>query len=263
MLMMISLPKRNVLFFHILAIILCLLVFTGVAYAVSAISLIVETTNDTQPKGGDIVTQKDGLYYLSTSSYDAEIIGVIVANPEMSLLDRTLVNYSLVSAYGEIQVNVSNKNGNIKEGDYITSSVTPGVGVKALESGQVVGSALEDFSSDQLDAQGTIWVFVDPRMNYIDKNLSLNIIEVIRKSLNSPYMTPIQALRYLLVFIIVIASFIIGFSSFGRISLESVESLGRNPLASKSIKRLIAFNFVLTFIIMGIGLGIAYLILIL
>jgi hypothetical protein len=183
--------------------------------------------------------------------------------PEVSFEDLNLAEYKLVSSYGEMLVNVSNKNGNIKEGDYLTSSDIPGVAVKAVDSGQVVGIALANFESALTDERGQIWVSVDMKMNYFDKNLSLNVLEIIKNSLNSPYLTPIQALKYLLVFIIVIASFIIGFSSFGRISMETVESLGRNPLASSSIRKVMIFNFILTFIIMGIGLGIAYLILIL
>jgi hypothetical protein len=37
--------------------------------------------------------------------------------------------------------------------------------------------------------------------------------------------------------------------------------LGRNPLAGGAIRRVIFFNFAMTFVIMAIGLGIAYLIL--
>lgn len=235
----------------------------GVSFGLSAVSLPVESYGDILPVAGDIVTQKNGQYRLSDYSYDVDVIGVIVDAPEVSFEDLNLAEYKLVSSYGEMLVNVSNKNGNIKEGDYLTSSDIPGVAVKAVDSGQVVGIALANFESALTDERGQIWVSVDMKMNYFDKNLSLNVLEIIKNSLNSPYLTPIQALKYLLVFIIVIASFIIGFSSFGRISMETVESLGRNPLASSSIRKVMIFNFILTFIIMGIGLGIAYLILIL
>jgi len=247
----------------IISYILLGFIFTGICLGVTAVSLPVDSYNDTIPTAGDIVTQKDGRYKLSDYSYDTDMVGVVISNPEISFEDLNLTDYHLVTYVGEILVNVSNKNGNIKEGDYITSSDIPGVGVKALESGQVLGIALENFEPALQDERGQIWVSVDIRTNYVDKNLSLNILEVIKKSLNSPYLTPIQALKYLLVFIIVISSFIIGFSSFGRISMETVESLGRNPLASSSIRKVMIFNFILTFIIMGIGLGIAYLILIL
>jgi len=237
--------------------------FISISFALSAVSLPVDPYGDVLPKAGDLVTQRDGIYTLSNYSYDSDVVGVIVSNPELALEDISLTNPSLVTFSGEVLVNVSNANGNIAEGDYLTTSEIPGVAVKALESGQIIGTSLSDFSSENVGTTGQIWTNVDIRMSYLDKNLSLNVLDVVRKSLNSPYMTPIQALRYLLVFVIVISSFIIGFSSFGRISMETVESLGRNPLASNSIRRVMIFNFILTAIIMGIGLGIAYLILIL
>lgn len=240
-----------------------LLLLAGVAHAITGVSLPVEPYGEIKPKVGDLVTQKNGVYTLSSYSYDSDVFGVVVNNPEISLEDLNLTNPTLVASSGEILVNVSNINGNIKEGDYLTTSEIPGVAIKALESGQVIGASLSDFSPEGTGVTGQIWVNVEIKMNYFDKNLSLNVLDVVRKSLNSPYMTPIQALRYLLVFVIVIASFVIGFTSFGRISMETVESLGRNPLASTSIRRVMIFNFILTGIIMGIGLGIAYLILIL
>jgi len=253
-----SLPIKTSLLFIFLS-----LVISGVSFAISAISLPVEPYGDVTPVAGGIVVQKDGIYTLSNYAYDANIVGVIVADPDISFEDLNLQNPSLVTTEGEVKVLVSNVNGNIKEGDYLTSSDVPGIAVKALESGQSIGMALADFSSEDVGSTSMIWITLDIRMNYVDKNISLNVLDVVRKSLNSPFMTPIQALRYILVFIIVIASFVIGFSSFGRISMETVESLGRNPLASSSIRKVMIFNFVLTAIIMGIGLGIAYLILIL
>ena len=252
-----SLSKVSITFF------ISSLALIGVALAISAVSLPVNPYENTVPVSGDIVTQKDGLYTLSSHPYDSDIVGVIVSNPEISFEDLNLSESSLVTFSGEALINVSNSGGSIKEGDYLTSSDTPGVAIKALESGQVVGIALGDFSPSGVGATGQIWASIDIKVSYVDKNLSMNILDIVSKSLNSPYMTPIQALRYLLVSVIIIASFVIGFSSFGRISMETVESLGRNPLASSSIRKVMIFNFILTFLIMGIGLGIAYLILIL
>jgi len=59
----------------------------------------------------------------------------------------------------------------------------------------------------------------------------------------------------------VINYIVIGFSSFGKITGSSVEALGRNPLAGGAIRRVMLFNFILTFLIMAMGLGVAYFIL--
>jgi len=143
----------------------------------------------------------------------------------------------------------------------LKTSDIPGVGVKATEDGQVVGVAMEDFNSENDTDIGQIYVLMDIRTKFFGKGLSGNILSIIRNSLTSPFMTPIQALRYLLAIAIIFASFVIGFSSFGKITGSSVEALGRNPLASTSIRKVVFFNFILTFVIMVMGLVAAYFVL--
>ncbi|MBI4039324.1 hypothetical protein HY388_00670 [Candidatus Daviesbacteria bacterium] len=50
-----------------------------------------------------------------------------------------------VALAGRVPVKVSLENGPIEKGDYLTSSSTPGVAMKATKPGQVVGKALEPF----------------------------------------------------------------------------------------------------------------------
>ncbi|MCA9389954.1 hypothetical protein KC571_00970, partial [candidate division WWE3 bacterium] len=111
----------------------------------------------------------------------------------------------------------------------------------------------------------SIAMHVDIRANTVDPdpNVQVNLLEVLRSGLESPFLSPVASLRYLLAVLIVLASFVIGFASFSRISGNGVEALGRNPLAKRSIQATIVFNFILTAFIMFIGLGLAYLILIL
>lgn len=235
----------------------------SIAYGISAVTLPVEPYQQTQPKIGDLVSQDDQIYTLSHFSYDSNMVGVIVERPQISFEDVNLQNPQYVASSGEVLVNVSNINGNIVAGDPLTSSEIPGTAVKALETGHIVGTALSPFESANIGDTGQAYLNLNIQMYYPQKNITSNLVDVLRNTVASPFMTPIEALRYLLVFIIVISSFIIGFNSFGRISKETVESLARNPLASGPIKRVMIFNFVLTAIIMAIGLGIAYLILIL
>jgi len=212
-------------------------------------------------KVGDVISYTGSRYVLSSKMYDSNMIGVVVDNPAVSFEDRSLTSSILVTSVGEVLVNVSTKYGNIKEGDYITSSEIPGTGVKALESGQVLGVALEDFGTSDNEEVGQIYVLLGIETSFVDSNISKNLLDTLKSSLTSPFMTPIEALRYLLAIAVVFASFVIGFSSFGKITGTSVEALGRNPLAGGSIRKVIFFNFAMTFVIMIIGLGIAYLIL--
>jgi hypothetical protein len=214
-----------------------------------------------QGNSGDIVSYKEGKYILATEYHDSAIYGVIVDNPSISFEDRNLEQSKLVTSMGEVLLNVSAKNGSIKEGDYVTSSDIPGVGVRASEDGQVLGVAMESFEPGNNDDIGQIYVLMDIKTHFFGKGISGNILDIIRNSLTSPFMTPVQALRYLLAIAIIFASFVIGFSSFGKITGSSVEALGRNPLAGGAIRRVMLFNFVLTFVIMAMGLGVAYFIL--
>jgi F0F1-type ATP synthase membrane subunit c/vacuolar-type H+-ATPase subunit K len=137
------------------------------------------------------------------------------------------------------------------------------VGERAQESGQVLGIALEDYAPQNPTDIAKVLVFVDIKTSFMDQTISKNLLEVLKSSLASPFMTPIEALRYLLAIAIVFATFVIGFSNFGKITGTSVEALGRNPLAGPSIRRVVFFNFAMTALIMILGLGIAYFILIL
>jgi len=81
---------------------------------------------------------------------------VIGENPILVFGKETTTTLPIVS-YGKTLVRVTNQNGEIKKGDFITSSNRPGVGQKATEPGFVVGRALEDFNEDE----GIIPVFVN------------------------------------------------------------------------------------------------------
>lgn len=63
----------------------------------------------------------------------------------------------IVGLSGRVPVKVSTKNGEIRPGDYITTSDIPGVGMKATEAGHVIGKALTSLSGT---GQGTIGIFI-------------------------------------------------------------------------------------------------------
>lgn len=254
-------PKLSITVFT--GFLLCSIFFSEKAFGLETNTAFSIKVQDNKGNGGDIVSYKEGVYAISNEKYDDSMFGVIIDSPTTSLEDLNLGEYKLVSSFGEAPVWVSARDGDIKEGDLITSSDIPGVGVKAVESGQVLGIALEDYIPENKEALSQILVFVDIKTNFVDQKMSKNLLDILRTSLTSPFMTPIEALRYLLAILTVFASFVIGFSSFGKITGTSVEALGRNPLASPAIRRVIIFNFVLTFIIMAVGLAIAYFVLVL
>jgi hypothetical protein len=75
-----------------------------------------------------------------------------------TIIDVKTVNKFPIALAGRVPVKVSVENGEINPGDYLMlSSTTPGVAVKAVVAGQIVGQALEGYSNS---AEGKILVFV-------------------------------------------------------------------------------------------------------
>jgi F0F1-type ATP synthase membrane subunit c/vacuolar-type H+-ATPase subunit K len=241
----------------ILSAVFCFATASGVAFSIPV--------DANFGKDGSIVSFKDGNYFLSTKMYDDNVYGVLSDAPSVSMEDTSLTTSKLVVAGGDADVLVSSKNGPIKKGDFITSSEIEGVGVKATKSGQVVGVATEDYDSSDQNAAGKITVFVNIHTQSIGQlnSSSPNVLTALKAGLDSQFLSPLISLRYILAALVAGISFVIGFTSFGKVSGSSVEALGRNPLASSHIRRIVIFNFVLTFTIMLAGLVVAYLILIL
>ncbi len=212
---------------------------------------------------GSIISYVDGEYILSIEAYDTNMFGLVSGNPALYLEDRNLENYVLVGSKGEMDVRVSSKNGEIKRGDYLTSSEIPGVAQKADKSGRVLGIALEEYTSTDPNQVGVISAYVDIKSHLKQESLTENLLTVISDGLSSAFLTPLASLRYIMALIVTAITFAIAFLSFSRLTSRGVEALGRNPLAGSSIKSVIIFNFILTFIIIASGLAIAYLILVL
>jgi hypothetical protein len=100
------------------------------------------------------------------------ILGVVSTNPGLVLggADASTTNQlkAPVALSGRVPVSVSMEGGPISVGDRIALSSTPGVGMKAKESGETVGIALQSAS-----AAGKIDVFVQPQYYFDPGELSL------------------------------------------------------------------------------------------
>src|SRR5205085_2610488 len=96
---------------------------------------------------------------------------------------------SPVARNGLAEVNVSTINGDINQGDYITSSPLAGKGEKAISSGYVVGIALQKFTTKD----GSI-------TNYNGREVALGKIQVALRIEYAEITTsrsPIRLLEYL------------------------------------------------------------------
>jgi hypothetical protein len=156
---------------------------TGVAttYSVSGADIAENyPTDDPTISAGDLVRIKSGILnelggmlqgkdflaekYLiekTDKPYDPQMIGVISVDPAIVLGEKGKENLRPVALVGRVPVKVTTKNGEIKVGDYLTSSDIPGVAMKATKPGRVIGIALESYSGPP-DQIGWITVFLNP-----------------------------------------------------------------------------------------------------
>jgi hypothetical protein len=97
----------------------------------------------------------------SQSAYDQQVIGVVSTKPGYVLADNTDIDASGVPVFvalsGRVPVRVSTESGPILPGDYLVSSSTPGVAMKATQAGPVIGQALSSFDGQDI---GVVTAFI-------------------------------------------------------------------------------------------------------
>lgn len=197
-------------------------------------------------------------------TYDPSTFGVLSLNPAVSfVLDVADPAMKPVMTSGKAYVLVSGIAGPIKKGDFITSSTIKGRGQKASKSGYILGMAMEDFDENGSDKLGKILITVSIRPAILSSGAGANLIDLLKSGVDAAFLTPMAALRYAIAAVVVGASVIFGFIYFGRSARSGVEAIGRNPMAARKIQLGVFMNVLMTMLIMGGGLALAYLILIL
>jgi len=218
---------------------------------------------DKDPVTGDIICSgKDG-YIKCNSEYDNSMFGVISDTSALSLENKEIPDSYLVASSGNILVRVVSSNGEIHKGDLITSSKLLGVGQKATRNGYVLGMALEDYSESDKAKVGQIIVTADIHPTIALSDYRVDLISMLREGFIQPVLGPLASLRYLLAVLIVLISLVIGFVYFGSVARTGVEAIGRNPLAGRMIEFSVILHILIMLGIMGMGLGLGYLILVL
>ena len=71
----------------------------------------------------------------------------------------------VVGITGQVNLKVSTVNGTIIPGDALTASTTPGVAMKATQTGQILGHALTSYSDPDPNNAGTIVANINPSWN--------------------------------------------------------------------------------------------------
>ncbi|MEK7526180.1 MAG: hypothetical protein AAB546_01730 [Patescibacteria group bacterium] len=221
-----------------------------------------EISGDNITDGNVICSNDEQGYALCSKEYDPSMFGVVNLVPAAAF-ESTAQGYYIVVHDSNANVKVTSVNGNIKSGDIITTSKTIGVGQKASRNGYVLGTALTEYNSDDTNAVGEVVVSINIHPTVDLSDAKANLWQVIKEGFSVPVWGPLTSLRYILAAFMIVISFILGFIYFGRVVKTGVEALGRNPLAGRMIQLTVVFNILLTIVIVLVGLGIAYLILIL
>ena len=212
---------------------------------------------------GRLVCSGEGGFKLCNQEYDTAIYGVVVGNPAASIEQENLEEKVLVQTSGIAKVSVIGSRGPIKRGDYITASEKAGYGQHAEETGYVLGMALDEFTPDSPESEGSVLVALNIHAATGVSGVRSNLLGALKRGLSAGTLSPLDTLRYLLAALIVITSFTVGFAYFGKASGLGIEAIGRNPLASRKIEAAVLVHLMITIVVFLVGLSLAYLILIL
>lgn len=208
-------------------------------------------------KEGTIIIYTPQGYKVADKEYDSNVYGVVTTKAAISIEKENSASSYLVSSSGITYVRVNTSNGAIKKNDWITTSSTKGVGIKAIRTGYVIGSALESYSSSNPKTEKLIPVLISFRHVAPKSLLKSNILDIFNLSALATYEQPLTVFKYLIAAVLIIVSFVAGFLVFGRVATLGVQSIGRNPLASRKIEAGIIINTLITIAVIAAGLTLA------
>lgn len=207
-------------------------------------------TKEAEVSVGAIVSRTDGDLIGLASAEDSErLMGVISTNALMEVSDDQ--RQVQVATSGRSEVLVSTINGDIKAGDRIASSPIKGLGMKASESGYVLGTAAADFSSakyvtdrevvDKSGAKVSVKVGllpIDIATSYYEKKQNQSLVPQfivnIAKAVAGREVSVARVLAAAAVLAVGLAVVVVLIASTAR---SSIISIGRNPLAAKAVHR--------------------------
>lgn len=218
---------------------------------------------------------------IATQSELQNMFGVVVDKNQLSLTisNEGLENESFVAASGTYNVLVSTQGGPIATGDYVTLSSVNGVAMKAgYKEKTVFGRAngsfdgkgvtlgtttLKDTSgkTTKTVTLGSIPVTVDIKHNPNIKSTKANVPEVLQRVGQAIAEKEVSPIRIYLSLAITIVSVIAAIAIVYSGVRNGVISIGRNPMAKKSLFRALLEVILTSILILIIGLFAVYLLL--
>lgn len=209
----------------------------------------------------------------------SDMLGVVVAPNDAAVSlsnDTPDTRQAYVATFGRFDVLVSNENGAIKPGDYITISSLAGIGMEADGYEPIViGKANSGFNgtssvegsatvtngdgSKRGVSIGRISVTVTVAHNPMQKKVTTTFPGVFQQIGSDIANKPVSATRiYMALAVLVICTIVAGSLLYSGVR-SSLISIGRNPLAKKSIMRSLLQVIITSLIVFIIGVFGVYL----
>ncbi len=254
---------------------LCLMVMAPIAHGQTVLQ---GYASDEKLQRGMLVALKEGdesKVVALTDKTVEKFKGVIVEQNDSPVTISNEDRKNFVATVGPYEVLVSNENGPIKKGNYISLSSTSGIGALATENQKfVVGVATSDFtgSSDSLATAsntagrkaevGRITVDVAFGKNPNARDPAENKVPAILKKVSESIADkPVSTFRiYIGLAIFIAAAAVAGTMLFSGVR-SAVVAIGRNPLSKSSIYRGLLQVVLLGLIIFLVGIFGVYLVL--
>ena len=252
---------------------LCLLLPTAVVAASISVGYL---TTQALPSGAIVApdSQNNGAVVPADSDSNSNILGVVVVDSTLAVSQaNTQVQ---VTTEGVAKVLVSNINGSVNKGDRIIASPLAGIGMKATETGKVLGVAQDSLSAkstgvqyqtvtDKLGKQKQVMVGLVP--------LTINIttyqpdtgqtalpgfIKDVSGAISGKSVSPTRIWSSLIILLVTLLVVVV--LLYGAVR-SSIGAIGRNPLAKSAIQRSMTRVILLAVFILSVSSSAIYVIL--
>lgn len=226
--------------------------------------------------------EKDGSTVVPLSSKKSKnILGVVIPASSATIVLTPVAESKqqvLVATSGKHSIIVSNQNGPVKVGDYISISAIDGVGMKANDKqNEVIGKAAGNFTGtanvigsvkvkDLLNKESTVTLGrINVDINITHNPLTQKIVDFVPAFLSGVAIAvadkPVSVARiYLCTVILIVTALIAGGMLYSGIRGGMV-AVGRNPLSKKSIIKSLIQTVMAGLIVFVVGIVAVYLLL--
>lgn len=259
---------------------LTLVAFSQVVH-VSAQTITQGYASDTAIQRATIVSLKaDDAKKVEPTSFDNDehMHGVVVSANDAPFTLSTDEEKTFVATKGRFETFVSNENGTVQAGDFVTISRVAGIGMKAGEREPfIIGKAISGFdgetgvlSTTEVDDNGTtkkvaigrIQVDIGVSGNPLLKPTKANLPGFLERTAETiAGKSPVNPIRvYISMVILFTAAVVSGILLYSGVR-SALISIGRNPLSKKSITRSLLQVIMTSIIILLLGVFGVYLLL--